>query len=260
MKSKPELVIRSILSMALFFCLLILITPIVLILLIVSFGQLTNFVVEKIAPLLAKPVFFVLGIRSSVTYHLDILPDSAVFIANHGSTIDMFSILALGLPRVRFIAKWELQYNPLFFILGRLTGQVFIKRQNSKEAVATLQQSYDKVRRKNLSIFAAPEGSRKHPGIIGPFKKGPFRTAMDLGYPIVPIYFEGNQRLSNGGSLVTRKGNITAHIHSPIATDEWTLENLDDKINEVRDLYIQWAAKDYGFPRHKIVDSASSTA
>jgi len=248
MNATPEQLLRSVMSMVVFFLLLILITPVVLLLLVVSFGKLTNFIVEKVAPLLAYPVFYILGIEFSINQHADPLPVPAVYISNHSSTLDLFTILALGLPRARFIAKWELQYNPLFFILGRLTGQVFIKRQNSKEAVATLQNAYARVKSKNLSIFAAPEGSRKHDGIIGPFKKGPFRTAMDLGYPIVPIYFEGNQRLSEGGSLVTRKGNVTAHIHPPISTEDWTLDNLEEKIAGVRRNYLRWAASDFNLP------------
>jgi len=244
MKPTPEQYFRTIFSIIVFFVLLILVTPFVLLLLLISFGKLTNFIIENIAPLLAYPVFFIVGINFSIKKHVDPIPVPAVFISNHSSTLDLFCILALGLPRARFIAKWELQYNPLFFILGRLTGQVFIKRQNTKEAVATLQNTYERVLRKKLSIFAAPEGSRKHKGIIGEFKKGPFRTAMDLGYPIVPIYFEGNQKLSNGGSMFTRKGKCTAHIHPLIYTDDWTLQNLDEKIAEIRSLYISWAAKD----------------
>lgn len=248
MKATPEQLLRTLLSMVVFFLLLILITPIVLLLLLISLGRLTNFIIEHIAPLLAYPVFLILGIQFSINKHVNELPVPAVYISNHSSTLDLFTILALGLPRVRFIAKWELQYNPIFFILGRLTGQVFIKRQNSNKAVATLQKAYDRIQEKRLSIFAAPEGSRKHEGIIGPFKKGPFRTAMALGYPIVPIYFEGNQSLSNGGSLVTRKGKSTAHIYPPISTDNWTLDNLEDKIDGVRALYLQWAAADFDLP------------
>lgn len=252
MKPTPEQYFRTILSMVVFFVLLILVTPIVLLLLIFSLGKLTNFIIERIAPLLAYPVFLILGINFSIKKHIDSLPVPAVYISNHSSTLDLFCILALGLPRARFIAKWELQYNPLFFILGRLTGQVFIKRQNTKEAIQTLHDAYHRLLEKKLSIFAAPEGSRKHKGIIGEFKKGPFRTAMDLGYPIVPIYFEGNQKLSNGGSMFTRKGDCTAHIHPPISTDNWTLHNLDDKIAEVRSYYISWAAKDTGIPEDEI--------
>lgn len=89
--------------------------------------------------------------------------------------------------------------------------------------------------------MVAPEGSRKHEGIIGPFKKGAFRMAIDLKYPILPIYFDGNNRLSVGGSMLSKSGTVEAHIHPPIDTTNWHLETIDDHIKEVRDLYLNWA-------------------
>lgn len=233
--------VRSVLGIVTFFVLLAVATPIILVLLIISFGRLSNFVVEQIAPLIAKPALFVIGIDFSIKVHGEEITHPAVFIINHSSTLDVLTILALGLPRIRFVAKWELQYNPLFYILGHLTGQVFIKRQKSEEAVSTLQKAYKRIKERKLSVLLAPEGSRKHPGIIGPFKKGPFRMALDLDYPIVPVYFEGNRELSKGGSLLAKSGTATAHIHPPIDTSEWTLENLEEHIAEVRELYLKWA-------------------
>lgn len=237
--------IRSILAILAFFVLLLIATPVILLLLIVSLGHLSNFVVEKIAPMLAWPVFWISGIDFSIKLHDDELTSPAVYIINHSSTLDIPTILALGLPKVRFVAKWELQYNPIFFLLGRLTGQVFIKRQKSEEAVQRLQNTYERIKEYNLSVLMAPEGSRKHPGIIGPFKKGPFRMAMDLDYPIVPIYFEGNRELSKGDSLLARSGKATAHIHPPIDVSDWTLENLEEHITEVRSLYLEWAGVEH---------------
>jgi 1-acyl-sn-glycerol-3-phosphate acyltransferase len=153
----------------------------------------------------------------------------------------MLTILALGLPRVRFVAKWEFQYNPIFLVLGRLTGQIFIKREKSEEAIERLRKTYNRIQKQQLSILMAPEGSRKHPGIIGPFKKGPFRMAMDLDYPIVPIYFEGNRQLSKGNTLITKSGSLTAHIHPPIDLSNWTLDNLEENIIDVRKKYLHWA-------------------
>ncbi|NBB76851.1 MAG: 1-acyl-sn-glycerol-3-phosphate acyltransferase [Bacteroidetes bacterium] len=232
---------RSILSIIVFFLLLLIFTPVILILLVLSLGRLTNFVVEKIASFIARFVLVVAGIEFTVKMHTSELPDHAVYVINHSSTLDMLTILALGLPRVRFVAKWQFQYNPIFFILGHLTGQVFIRREKSEKAVETLKRNVNRIKRQNLSILLAPEGSRKHPGIIGPFKKGPFRMAMDLEYPIVPIYFEGNRDLSKGGFLITRSGRCIAHIHPPVDTSDWSAENLDSHIEELRNRYLQWA-------------------
>jgi len=237
----PTEYVRSILSIFVFFIMFLLATPVILFLLIISFGKMSNFVVEQIAPFIVKPVFWVAGIDFQIKIHCDEIHYPAVYIINHSSTLDILTILALGLPKVRFVAKWQLQYNPIFFLLGRLTGQVFIRREKSDKAVQTLKRNVDRIKENGLTVMLAPEGSRKHPGIIGPFKKGPFRMAMDLNYPIVPIYFEGNRELSEGGFLFTHSGKATAHIYKPIPTGDWSLENIDDKIEEVRNLYLNWA-------------------
>jgi 1-acyl-sn-glycerol-3-phosphate acyltransferase len=245
MNKRPPTVasyVRSIVAIILFFFLLLFIyTPVVLILLLISAGSLTNFIMEKLVPPLSYIVMWVAGIRFRVNKYINSLPDTAMYIINHSSTLDVLTILALGLPRIRFVAKWEFQYNPVFFLLGRITGQVFIKRQDSEKAVETLQKSQKRVKRQQLSLLMAPEGSRNHPGIIGAFKKGPFRMAMDLGYPIVPIYFEGNRELSEGSILFARSGKCTAHIHKPIDTTNWQLDNLDEHIKKVRNKYLHWA-------------------
>jgi 1-acyl-sn-glycerol-3-phosphate acyltransferase len=171
--------------------------------------------------------------------HTQTLPEQAMYIFNHASTLDILTILSLGMPRVRYVAKWELQYNPVFFLVGRSTGQIFIRRQRSQKAVHTLQKAAARLRRHKLSIMMAPEGTRKHQGRIGPFKKGPFRMALDLGLPIVPIYIDGNQELSQGGSLIARPGTSTSHVLPAIDTSSWTVDALDEKIAMVRDLYVR---------------------
>ena len=233
--------LRSIAAILVFFLIFLLATPLLLILLIVSWGKASNFIIEYIAPLMVRPVFWISGISFDVQIHANNITSPAVFIINHSSTLDVLTLLALGLPKVRFVAKWQFQYNPIFLLLGRLTGQIFIRRKDSEKAIAQLQKTYRRVQQQELSIMMAPEGSRSHPGIIGPFKKGPFRMAMDLNYPIVPIYFEGNQELSKGGTLITKSGTLTAHIHSPIDTSNWNLDNLSDNITAVRAQYLKWA-------------------
>ena len=236
--------LRSFLSITSFFLLLTLFTPLILLLLLISFGKLTNVVVEKIASPIAKISLWIAGIRYRVKSYSESLPEQAVYIINHASTLDVLTILALGLPRVRFVAKWQFQYNPLFFLLGRLTGQVFIRRERSEKAVNTLKKNVARIKRDQLSLLMSPEGSRKHEGVIGPFKKGPFHMALELDYPIIPIFFEGNRELSPGAFMITKPGGITAHIHPPIKLKNSEDQPLDLQISEIRSLYLKWSNSD----------------
>lgn len=232
---------RSCIGLTLFILLFTIAIPFILLIIVLSFGKATDFVIRTFAPSIAKLVLSVIGIKFSVVQHGEPFFDPAIVVINHSSTLDILTMMAVGLDKIRFVAKWELQYFPFFFIVGRLTGQVFIQRQNSDEAIKTLVYTYERLKKNKLSVMVAPEGSRKHEGIIGPFKKGAFRMAIDLNYPILPIYFDGNNRLSTGGSMLSKPGKIEAHIHPPIDTSDWHLETMDDHIREVRDLYLNWA-------------------
>lgn len=227
--------------MILFVLLFILVIPISFVVILLTWNRFGDIAVKYVAPGIAKPVLATFGVRYNKVQHGEPINHPAIYLINHSSTLDIPTMMATAIPKIRFVAKWELQYFPFFFVMGRLTGQVFIKRQNSEKAIKTLQKTYERVKRNELSLMVAPEGSRKHEGVIGPFKKGAFRMAIDLGYPIVPIYFEGNNKLSSGSSMFTKSGEITAHIHPEIDTSSWTIEHLEEHIEEVRSLYLGWA-------------------
>lgn len=235
--------LRSLLAIPVFFGLLLLAFPFMLILVPLSGGRLISPIVKKVGSAIGHATLRTVGIKLNIKAQPGALNQPAVFIINHSSTLDMLIIIALGLPRVRFVIKHEFQYNPIFLLIGRLTGQVFIKRQRSKEAILKLKKTERKIREQQLSILMAPEGSRKHKGVIGPFKKGPFHMAMDMGYPIVPIYLDGVRELNAGSSLVAKPGPINAYIQTPIDTSNWTEENLNEYIQEIREMYIDWSSK-----------------
>ncbi len=230
--------LRSAAGLTLFLSLFILMTPFLAISNLVTAGRATNFYAETVVPLLIRPVFWIVGLKLNRIDHSDHPPGQAIYIFNHNSTLDILTILSLAIPRARYVAKWELQYNPVFFLVGRLTGQIFIRRQRSKKAVQTLQSAYDRIHRDRLSIVMAPEGTRKHEGKVGVFKKGPFRMALDLNLPIVPVFFEGIRELSMGGSLIAKPGACTAHVFPAIDTSGWKSADLDMEIDRIRSFYI----------------------
>ena len=234
-------VFRSILAIIVAFLMFAIAVPLIAILVILSLGYLQNWVIENFGKIIGRGVLATGGVKMDIRQIGKHVDEPAIYLINHSSTLDLFVIIGLGLPRVRYLAKYELQFNPLFYMVGNLTGQIFIVRQKSDKAIQKIQKAYKKIKRKKLSILVAPEGSRKHEGIIGPFKKGAFRMAMDLNYPIVPIYTGGADDLCERDSMITKPGTLTVTIHPPVDTSEWTLETLPKHIEDIRSDYLKWA-------------------
>jgi 1-acyl-sn-glycerol-3-phosphate acyltransferase len=207
---------------------------------ILTLGQAQNFIIQLFSKPIGRLVLFFAGVKVNFERLGAPVNRPAIYISNHSSTLDIFLIIAMGLPKVRYVAKYELLYNPLFAVMGKLTGQIFIKRQDSEKAVATLNRAYEKIRRRGLSLYVAPEGTRQETGKIGPFKKGAFRMAIDLQYPIVPVHFAGARQLCPGKTLRVKRGTAIIRFYPAIDTSAWTLENLDEQIVKIREMYIRW--------------------
>ena len=96
----------------------------------------------------------------------------------------------------------------------------------------------EELARKGLSVVIAPEGTRLDTRSVGPFKKGPFRLAMSAGVPIVPIVIRNAEVVSARDSSTLHPGTVDIVVYPPISLDDWTLDDLVDRIAEVRQLYV----------------------
>ncbi|EFG74637.1 HAD hydrolase, family IB [Mycobacterium parascrofulaceum ATCC BAA-614] len=165
----------------------------------------------------------------------------AVFIFNHRNQVD--PVIAGALVRDNWIGvgKKELQKDPVMGALGRLLDGVFIDRDDPAAAVETMHEVEDRAR-KGLSIVIAPEGTRVDTTEVGPFKKGPFRLAMAAGIPIVPIVIRNAELVAARNSTVVNPGTVDVAVFPPISVQDWTVENLPERIAEVRQLYLDTLA------------------
>jgi len=135
------------------------------------------------------------------------------------------------------VGKKELESNPVMGPIGKVMDAAFIDRENPKAAVEELKK-VEELARKGLSILIAPEGTRLDTTEVGPFKKGPFRIAMAAGIPIVPIVIRNAEVISARDSNTFNPGTVDVVVYPPIPIDDWTVDNLSDKIAEVRQLYL----------------------
>lgn len=165
----------------------------------------------------------------------------AVFIFNHRNQFD--PLIAGSLVRDNWVAvgKKELQKDPIIGTLGRLTDGVFIDRDDPVAAMETMRTVEERAK-KGLSILIAPEGTRMDTTEVGPFKKGPFRIAMAVGIPIVPIVVRNAELVAARNSTTINPGTVDVAVFPPISVQDWTVETLSERIAEVRQLYLDTLA------------------
>jgi putative phosphoserine phosphatase/1-acylglycerol-3-phosphate O-acyltransferase len=174
----------------------------------------------------------------------------AVFIFNHRNNFDPVITSALVRDNFTGVGKKELENDPLVGTLGKLMDSVFIDRDDSKAAVESLKQ-VEELARKGLSIVIAPEGTRLDTTTVGRFKKGPFRIAMSAGIPIVPVVIRNAEAIGARNSSVMNPGTVDVAVFPPISVSDWTVENLDEHIAGIRQLYLDTLKN---WPQDKLPD------
>ncbi|WP_326546030.1 HAD-IB family hydrolase/lysophospholipid acyltransferase family protein [Mycolicibacterium sp. ND9-15] len=165
----------------------------------------------------------------------------AVFLFNHRNQAD--PLIAGHLVDTNFtsVGKRELEKDPIVGTLGRIMDAAFIDREDPEKAVEGLKKVED-LARKGLSILIAPEGTRLDTTEVGPFKKGPFRIAMSVGIPLVPIVIRNAEVIAARDSSTFNPGTVDVVVYPPIPVDDWNHDNMEDRIAEVRQLYLDTLA------------------
>lgn len=162
----------------------------------------------------------------------------AVFIYNHRNNLDPYVAIKLVRRDWGSVAKKELT-GPLTPLMQWLTPNVaFIDRSNSEKAVQGLA-PVTSLLRSGVSVLVAPEGTRSKTGELGPFKKGPFRMAMEANVPLVPIVIRNADELTSRGAAIIRGGTVAVAVLEPVPVTGWTAEVLDKRIAAIRRMFVQ---------------------
>ena len=90
-------------------------------------------------------------------------------------------------PTTVTVGKKSLLWIPFFGLLYWLTGNLLIDRDNRAKAHSTIAKVVDEFKRKRISFWMFPEGTRSRGRGLLPFKTGAFHAAVAAGVPIIPI-------------------------------------------------------------------------
>ena len=177
-----------------------------------------------------RSILFFLGVKMQIGGKEN-LKGPAVFIMNHESVIDLFTIAALTPLKTTFVSKKEVARFPFVGMIMRMGGCIFIDRSNTRSAIENIREGV-KGRRENYSIIVFPEGTRSNDSQgLKTFKKGCMHIAMEAGIPIVPIGQNGARTHASGKDLILKKGSpIFFEVGTPIPTNKWTLDKAQEQI------------------------------
>ncbi len=162
---------------------------------------------------------------------------SFVFCPNHTSYLDIMLIYIAIPVYFHTMGKAELQKVPLFRrFFDRMNIPVNRKsRIDSHRAFVRAGSDIDK----GISITLFPEGTIHNNGpIMGRFKNGPFKLAIEKQIPIVPVTFLNNWLLlpDDYYNRVGHPGIAHVIIHEPIPTigmGENDIDSLKEKVYAV---------------------------
>jgi putative phosphoserine phosphatase/1-acylglycerol-3-phosphate O-acyltransferase len=161
----------------------------------------------------------------------------AVFLFNHQSQLDVFVLAALLRKDFTGVAKKSLEKDPFFGPIGYLADVAYIDRSNTDAARKGLEPAVEALKG-GRSIAIAPEGTRSPTPRLLPFKKGPFHLAMQADVPVVPIVMRNCGEIMAAHSMIIHPGTVDVAVLPPVATTDWSKDNLDENIAAVRQMYL----------------------
>lgn len=142
-------------------------------------------------------------------------PGGAILVANHQSFLDIPLIVAALDREVKFLAKVELGRIPLFGRAMAAAGNMFVDREDPRNAIHLVREAAGRMRAGEL-IVIFPEGTRSGDGEVGEFRPGAFFIAQKSGLPLLPLLVDGGARALPKGSLRPRPASLVARVLPPI--------------------------------------------
>jgi 1-acyl-sn-glycerol-3-phosphate acyltransferase len=172
---------------------------------------------------------------------------------NHTSNLDIASMCILVKDECSFIGKEALKD-------GLVTGLFFrsvdipVNRDSNISAYRAFKKAAKKLEN-GASMVIFPEGKigDEYPPILHSFKNGPFKLAIELKIPIIPVSSANTWKMlwDDGTKYGTRPGVANIYVHKPIETYQLTTADADSLRDRVFNLLNDKIEKGYSFAKPK---------
>lgn len=151
-----------------------------------------------------------------------------IFTPNHASHLDIPLMCILANKKYHFMGKAELLKHPVMGIFFR-TIDIPVNRASKIASFRAFKKASENLK-KGHPLILFPEGKiADNAPVLGSFKDGAFRLAIENKIPIVPVTFLNNFEimLDDGREFGSRPGICEVYFHRPILTENLKPEDAD---------------------------------
>lgn len=191
----------------------------------------------KLARIWARGVLIGMGFYTKIDREQEFETNkSYMLVANHTSMTDIMLMLYVSKNPFVFVGKMELAKIPLFGFFYKRTC-ILVDRSSSKSRFGVFERAQKRLNQ-GLSICIFPEGlvPDDESIILGEFKDGAFRLAIEHQIPIVPMTFADNKKRFSYTFFSGSPGLMRAKIHRFVETKGETLEDKKEIKDQVSEL------------------------
>lgn len=168
-----------------------------------------------------------------------------IYMYNHNSFFDIFSLPLTGLRNTRYIftekalgikgLQWANFGNDALLLPSFKKGDLErLEQRNSKFKEFT-----EILKNSDTSILTAPEGQHKFAHRIDRFNDGVFKMATESSVQIIPVFIGIEKESNPFEGYKFKPGQITIEYLDPINTSSWELDNLESNKAIVREVFVK---------------------
>jgi 1-acyl-sn-glycerol-3-phosphate acyltransferase len=167
----------------------------------------------------------------------------AVYIANHGSFLDILITTMLHPKLVLMTNRWVWK-SPVFGAVVRM-AEYYPVADGAEDSLEPLQDLVDR----GYSIMVFPEGTRSYDDNMKRFHKGAFFIAEKLKLDVVPVILHGVQYCMQKGDWLLKDGHASVHIYPRIKLND---TQYGTTYSERTKLISKWMRKKYAQIKQRI--------
>ena len=154
---------------------------------------------------------------------------------NHTSNLDINAMCSLVNTNCSFMGKQELEEGIVTRLFFR-TVDIPVNRDSKMSSFRAFKKAAEKLQ-SGITLIIFPEGgiADDYPPRLQEFKNGPFRLAIDLKIPILPVTAINTWQVfwDDGKKYGSMPGVCKYHVHQPIETAHLTANDADTLRDQV---------------------------